>query len=52
MEVNKEKATEAQQKMLQRVVIKHLKEKYDIGDKDELQQNTAARTPMKKMWCV
>ena len=25
-----------------------LKEKCDIGDKDELQQNTAARTPLKK----
>ena len=34
--------------MLQHVDMKHLKEKCDIGDKDELQQNTAARTPMKK----
>ena len=28
--------------------MKHLKEKCDIGDIDEIQKNTAARTPMKK----
>ena len=34
--------------MLQHVDMKHLKEECDIDGKDELQQNTAARTPMKK----
>ena len=34
--------------MLQCADMKQLKEKCDIGDKDELQLNTAARTPIKK----
>ena len=34
--------------MVQHVDIKHFKEKCNLGDKDELQYNTAARTPMKK----
>ena len=28
--------------------IKHLKEQCDIGDEDEVQEITAARTPIKK----
>ena len=35
--------------------MKHLKEKYDIGDEYELQYNTAAIIPTKKRvwwWCV
>ena len=35
--------------MLQHVEMKHLKEKCDINDKDELQKSTAARNPMKKI---
>ena len=38
--------------MLQHVDMKHLKEKCDVSDKDELQQNTAARTPMKNSKAV
>ena len=34
--------------MLQHVDMKHLKEKCDIDDKDELQQITAERTTIKK----
>ena len=36
--------------MLQHIDMKPLKEKCDIDDKDELQQITAARTPMKKVY--
>ena len=44
MKVNKENAIEAHNKCC----MKHLKEKCDIGDKDKLQQNIAARAPMIK----
>ena len=47
MKVNNEKATEAQNKSLQHGHMKHFKENCDLVDEDELQQNTAARTPMK-----
>ena len=32
----------------QQVDMKHLKEKCDIDDEDEVQKTTVARTPMKK----
>ena len=35
--------------MLQHIDMKHLKDKCDIDDKDELQDITAARTPHEKI---
>ena len=45
MEVNNEKAIDAQNKCCN---MKHMKEKCDMGDNDELKQITAARTFIKK----
>ena len=53
MKVNNEKAIEVNSDLKingdeQHVDMKHLKEKCEIDDEDEVQQITAARTPMKK----
>ena len=49
MKVNKADAIEAQNTWCNMCDMKHLKEKFDIGDKYELQKNTTARTLMKKV---
>ena len=53
MKVNYDKAIPVNNKLRvnvddQQVHMKHLKEQYDIDDKDKVQKTTVVRTPMKK----